>query len=134
MNERMKILEMLSAGKIKAEEAEALLKALEECKGEDKLQAKQTPKFLCVQVEPKNPDGDKVNVRVPLGILRAGVKLTALIPSDIQKTVNSAIHDKGINVDLSKLDSSNMDELIAALSELSVDVDNKSEKVRICCQ
>ena len=82
MNEnRRKILDMLAAGQITADEAERLMTALEKepaASGatNDAAVPKPKPKYIHVLVEDnghgKNP---KVNVRVPMQLLRAGVKL-----------------------------------------------------------
>ena len=117
MSERIKVLETLPGGKIKPEEAEALLKAMGEGSVIDKAEKKNKilPKFFCVNIDSKGKNGDKtdkVNARVPLNLLRAGVKLGALLPDKTQKTVSGALELKGINIDLTKLSAENIDELI----------------------
>jgi hypothetical protein len=110
--ERRRILEMLSAGKITTEEADRLLVAL----GSPQISGSVTssdsavkapPKYLRVLVEDRSKhDGDghtQVNIRVPMQLLRAGVKLAGLIPAQSQVRVNEALHDQGINFDLSHL-------------------------------
>ena len=69
MNEhRREILQMLSEGKISADEAERLLAALDkERPASEEASAQKRPKYLRVAVE--NEDDTKVNVRVPTGVL-----------------------------------------------------------------
>lgn len=136
MNERIKILEMLAAGKIKPEEADALLGAIGEKSNIEKVevQNKKHPKFLCVNIEPKNGIGDKLNVRVPFSILSAGIKLAALIPANAKCKVNEALESKGVNLNFEKLNSQNINEFIDSLSDLTVDVDGGNERIRICCE
>lgn len=94
MNEnRRQILEMLAGGKITADEAERLLAALEpepaaEFAGQTRNGAsvKTRAKYLQVLVEAdESMTGLKgqttVNVRVPMQLLRAGVRLASLIPA-----------------------------------------------------
>ena len=69
--ERKRILEMLSEGKITSEEAEKLLAALS--KGEEVVSGNgsSTPRYLRVMVEP-GPDSknsDRVNIRVPQPVI-----------------------------------------------------------------
>jgi len=88
MNEdRKRILNMLAEGKITAEEAERLIAALEgvpvgALPGFLQGSAKRSPKFLRVEVDARGDEGGptKVNIRVPMTLLRAGVRLSALIP------------------------------------------------------
>jgi hypothetical protein len=149
MNEhRRQILQMLSEGKVSADEAERLISAMEEpspTKSSDmgpKSGGKDHPKYPRVQVE--SEDGDrhdgptKVNVRVPMQLLRAGVKLAYLIPAAALQKANLAMHEKGIPVDLSQIKPDNLEELVEQLSDLVVDVDQKDAntkvKVRVFCE
>ena len=138
--ERRKILEMLSQGKIDVDEAEKLLAAISEPSSEseegDKPEKKNFPKYLRVVVEPgpKSVKGEKVNIRVPFSLLRAGIKLASLVPVDVQGRVNEHLKEKGVNIDLSNITSENLEELLVHLNDLTVNVDSKEEKVRIFCE
>lgn len=147
MNEhRRQILQMLAEGKISAEEAERLLGALEKPSAGNSAQSANAgttpPKFLRVQVDSEDNNGHdgptKVNVRVPMQLLRAGVKLAYLIPSAALQKANVAMHAQGIPVDLSQIKPENLEELVEQLRDLSVDVDQKDErnkvKVRVFCE
>ena len=128
--ERKKILEMLAAGKITADEAERLIVALEEAEGRERQSAESNasvgrPRYLRVVVDDAE---DRVNIRIPMKLIRAGIKLGALIPQD---AVDLAKKESGI--DLSQLNADNLDEIIANLDDLTVDIDGK-EKVRIFCE
>src|SRR5579859_496725 len=145
MNEhRMQILQMLSAGQITAEEAERLIAALESGRpsgGSDESAEptpKARPKYLRVLVEAQEHDhGDgptKVNVRVPMQLLRAGVKLTSLIPAQARDQVNVALRKQGVQFDLNQLKPENLEELLDQLNDLTVDVEQKHAQVRIFCE
>ncbi len=137
---RRQILEMLATGQINAEEAERLIAALEkETPASSGASAGSAagprPKYLRVMVEDDSGDrGTKVNVRVPMQLLRAGVKLASLIPQQAQVHVNDALHRHGMTVDLSQLKPENLEELVDQLSELTVDVDDSKAKVRVFCE
>src|SRR5262249_29853377 len=138
------ILDMLATGKITADEADRLLAALN--RGEsvgaasaasDSSASRPQPKYLRVLVEAEDADDDgpvKVNVRVPMKLLRAGVRLASLIPGEARVQVNAAMREKGIMIDLNQLKPENLEELIDQLNELTVDVDQKNNKVRVFCE
>jgi hypothetical protein len=147
MNEhRRQILQMLAEGKISAEEAERLLTAVETPSAGSEAQsataANTPPKFLRVQVDSEDDNGHegptKVNVRVPMQLLRAGVKLAYLIPSSALQKANVAMHEQGIPMDLTQIKPENIEELVEQLRDLSVDVDQKDGrnkvKVRVFCE
>ena len=136
--ERRKILEMLSDGKISVDEAEKLLAAISSSdsdSGRDSSRWKAQPKYLRILVEPseENGDGERVNIRVPFKLVRAGLKLASFIPKHAQTKVNEALSEKGIDMDFSNITSEDLEELITHLDDFSVDIEGE-EKVRIFCE
>jgi hypothetical protein len=138
--ERRRILSMLSQGKITAEEAESLLDALPpEAKPAavtGTAEAVGAPKYLRVVVEGgQGPHGGKVNVRVPMNLIRAGVRLAAVLPNGVHDQVNKALKENGIEFDVSKIKPENLEELVEQLAELTVDVEgNDGERVKVFCE
>ncbi|MDD5622417.1 MAG: hypothetical protein PHQ09_04555 [Actinomycetota bacterium] len=138
MNEERKtILEMLAEGKINTEEAERLLSALskETETGSDVTKIKSGYKYLRVVVEPgpESENSERVNIRVPLKLIRAGLKLASFIPKDAQVKVNEALHEKGIDTDFSKIKPEDLEDLLGQLNDLTVDVEGK-EKIKVFCE
>ena len=134
---RRQILDMLASGKLTAEEAERLIAALERNgAGATALSESDRTKYLRVLVDTKDPlDGPtKVNVRVPMQLLRAGVRLTGVIPASAREEVNAALRKDGIAFDINNVTPQNLEELIEQLRELTVDVDNENTKVRVFCE
>ena len=134
--ERRQILEMLAAGKISADEADRLLGALQG--GQPATTSNTTanrpaPKYLRVMVDANEKEDGPVhiNVRVPLALLRAGVRLASLIPGPAQEKVNRALHEQGIKFDVSQIKPENINEIIDQLSDFTVDIDQKSDDVKI---
>jgi len=148
---------MLAAGKITADEAERLLAALEpesattagEYTGSigGSSAWKGTPvkthaKYLRVLVQAdESMTGLKgpttVNVRVPMQLLRAGVRLASLIPAQAQEQVDEALNRHGVPLTISQIKPENLEELIDHLEDLTVDVDGKdgnTTKVRVFCE
>ena len=135
--ERKKVLEMLEEGKLNAEEADRLLGALSKDKDSDTVNSQKTgsPKYLRLTVEP-GPESEKkerVNIRVPLKLIRAGLKLASFIPKDAQSKVNEALQEKGIDADFSKLKPEDLEEILGQINELTVNVEGK-ETVRFFCE
>jgi len=130
--ERRKILEMLAEGKITAEDADRLLDKVggsssSSAKPESKPGDPRRIKWLLVRVD--GNDGDKVNVRVPINLIRTGIKLGAILP----KGANERIKASGFDLnDLAKLAD---EELVEALADLQVDVNSDDgDVVRIYCE
>lgn len=155
MNEnRKQILDMLAAGRITADEAERLLAALDlepgigagaQAAGANSAKntgPKTHPKYLRVLVEAdESMTGNKgvttVNVRVPMQLLRAGVRLAALIPQQAHNQLDRALSSHGIPLTLSQLKPENLEELIDHLEDLTVDVDSKdgnAARVQVFCE
>jgi hypothetical protein len=141
MNEhRRRILDMLAEGKITAEEAERLIAALEKPSESAAPPAGASPKYLRVVVDAEEGSGSdtpkKVNIRVPLQLLRAGVRLAGVMPQHARERVNQRLREKGIAFDIAQLKPENIEELIAQLNDLSVDVDaaNGHKRVKVFCE
>jgi hypothetical protein len=140
--ERRRILNMLAEGKVDAAEAESLLDALtnkpvvvRETAGAEVTPP--DPKFLRVLVEGYNDEhgAGKVNVRVPFTLIRAGVRLAALLPVAVHEPINRALRENGVEIDISKIKPENLEDLVTHLRELAVDVDGShGEKVRVFCE
>ncbi|MEO8114226.1 MAG: hypothetical protein ABI655_07600, partial [Phenylobacterium sp.] len=140
--DRRSILDMLSQGKINADEAERLLGALDRTPpapfaGPQVESRNPAPKYLRVTVDTDEPGDDgptKVNIRVPMALLRAGVRLSSIIPPEARDQVNAQLARNGVSVDLHALKPENLEELIEQLGDLTVDVDQEKTKVRIYCE
>ena len=135
---RRQILDMLSEGKISVEEAESLLALLEQpasvaTSGSDTGEGRKSPpKYLRVVVEEDGESAhERVNVRVPMALIRSGVKLAALIPGDDTNRMNENLREKGIDIDVGNLKSEDLDQLVDALADMEVDVQDGSEHVRV---
>jgi hypothetical protein len=137
MNEnRRQILEMLAEGKISAQEAERLMGALGDESGAAQQEGaiKRQAKYIRVMVDTdmhagKNPT--KVNIRVPMQLLRSGVRLVSLIPAQARVHVEDAMHRNGIDLDLSQIRPENLEEIVDHLQDVTIDVDDDKTKVRV---
>jgi hypothetical protein len=152
-----KILEMLADKKISVEEAHRLLSALKAEGGtpESTMGAgttgKRKAKYLHVCVTPRHGQehqgheheeheheehqhdrhAELVNVRVPMSLIRSGMKFTSLLPPEARDKVTGALGEKGINLDMRNMKPEDLDEIIEALEDLEVNVVSDKEVVRV---
>ncbi len=139
--DRRSVLQLLADGKINADEAERLLSALDRNgpasapASAPSIGGNGAPKYLRVTVDAlEHGKPTKVNVRVPMALLRAGVRLTSLIPPAARDEVNRELAKNGVPFDIGQLKPENLDELISHLNDLTVDVDAAEAKVRVFCE
>ncbi|MFD2765402.1 SHOCT-like domain-containing protein [Micromonospora eburnea] len=141
--QRRQILQMLADGKITTDEAEQLIAALERNQpNSSSPDAEPAPKsqrkYLRVVVDSlENFGGNgpgRVNVRVPLQLLRAGVRLASLIPPQALSQANDELAKSGVPIDLTQLKPQHIEELIEHLDEMTVDVDQPDAKVQVFCE
>ena len=135
--ERKKVLEMLAAGKITAEEAERLLDKLACAPSSQSAEpqgssasASQGPaksKFLRIVVDA--PGREQVNMRVPLSFVGTGTRLLALMP----RRVSERLAEFGIDADI--LSAANCEQFDQALRDVNIDLEKgNGKKVRIYCE
>jgi hypothetical protein len=145
-----KILEMLAESKISVNDAYRLLNVIDsEERGQDKTaktepETKVRPKYLRVTVTPGEGDASakgnlfqngnvgRVNVRIPMSLIRAGIKVKSLVPAEAMDKVSQALREKGIDFDMRGVKSEDIEELVEALGDMQIDVEGgKGEKVKV---
>ncbi len=139
MNENSRrVLEMLSEGKVSVDEAERLLSLVDEepeATGsvEQIVPSRTGPtKYLRVTIEAEGEE--HINVRVPLALIKAGVKLHTLLPEQAAKGIKKAMKKSGTDVDLHNLRTEDLEQLIDALSEIEINVQDGDDKIRVYCE
>ena len=92
-------------------------------------------RFLRVHIDATD-DHATIDVRIPLQVLRAGVRLTSLLPSQARSRIDQALSAQGISLDLNQLKPDNIEAFIDALGESTVDIDAAQDgaKVRVFCE
>ncbi|HEX4741854.1 MAG TPA: hypothetical protein VH353_11030 [Caulobacteraceae bacterium] len=135
--DRRRILAMLAEGKITTEEAERLLSALDRPTPQAIPDSASPRRYLRVEVD-AHDDGrnspTRVNIRVPMNFLRAGVRLASVIPPAARDKVNAAMARNGIPFDVEHIKPETLEALVEQLGEFLIDVDEKDAKVRIYCE
>lgn len=136
------MLDLLAQGKITVEEAERLLAIVDQPSGStpgnaDASEARiVSSKYLreVVRSESEASEGsgdERVNIRVPMALIRAGVRLASLLPTDATNKVNEKPREKGMAPDLRNLKPERLEQPVDALTNLEVAVLDGNEKVRI---
>ena len=129
-----RILEMLSEGKVSVDEAERLLALVDSPARPEPFDMDSLPprrdgpgKYLRIVGVDGN---ERFNIRVPLSLIRGGVKLGGLFASGPGSKVDGQLKKHGI--DLDRLgDSSGLDDLVEGLGELDLDFEDGSQRVMI---
>ena len=161
--ERKRILTMVSEGKISVEDAENLLAAIgpsaaqvvpsaesrldanpkhESIKMElnrDELNTlisdakpRKKPQFLRIMAD--NQGVNRVDIRVPLAVFQAGLNIVKFIPDHAVQQVNTALEQRGLNIDLRSIDAKSLGDLIEQLADMSIDAEGQGNKVKIFCE
>ncbi|GEM_PF-321156 len=122
-NEKTRILKMVEAGKLSAEEAFKLMDAMNSPAAATEIAVKEPTgkaRFLRIRVFDKNRQKAKVNISLPLFLVRG---LAKIIPASAQMHLN----DKQINLDqiMSLVDQA------AGTKLIEVDDDDENERVEI---
>ena len=95
---------------------------------------KAEPKYFRVQVNNPARDGKKaetVNIRVPMTVVRGGLRIGALFPGMLAKKRIQL--GNGTELDLSKVTYTDLEAMIKDIGELTVDVEGDTQ-VRIRCE
>ncbi|HEV3215454.1 MAG TPA: hypothetical protein VGZ27_07005 [Vicinamibacterales bacterium] len=131
--ETRKVLEMLSNGKVSVQEAEQLLQALT-APNQSADEKKVEPRYFRILVNKPAGEGKKaeaVNIRVPMTVVRGGLRLGSLFPGMLAKKKIQLAN--GNELDLSKVTYTDLEAMIKDIGELTVDVDGDAQ-VRIRCE
>jgi len=79
-------------------------------------------------------NGDNVGVKIPIALVRSGLKLTSLIPAQAMDQINDSMPEHGMCVDFSNLKPEDIDELVGTLREMEINIDAKNgDSVRVYC-
>jgi len=85
--ERMQILKMIEEGKISATEGAELLRALDQESGErtnEPLKGASSPRWFRVRITDTATGKNKVNVNIPMGMVKVGMKMGARFAPEVE--------------------------------------------------
>jgi hypothetical protein len=166
-DETRRVLDLLAQGKITVDEADRLLAAIgpapagsaatTAAKGTATAEA-PSPKFLRITItKPQGWPGDdgkharrawmwsgymgdrsrEVTIRVPVALVRNGMRLGAMIPGLRGAGLQAHLRERGVDVDLSKIDAETIDQLVREFGEVNIDLVSErgaKAQVRITCE
>ena len=141
-DETRRVLDLLSQGKITTDDAQRLLSAINAAATEAAVPAPaeaDKPKARWVRINVHKPakEGHRekdVNIRVPIAIVRSGMRLGALIPGLAGDQVAKKMRERGLDVDFTKLDGVAIDAILKDLGETNIEIDDGKAQVRITCE
>jgi len=137
-----RVLDLLAQGKITVDEADQLLRAMAAAApgaaeaGADEA-ARPALRWVRIAVHKQAKEGHKdkdVNIRVPISIVRSGMRLGALIPGLAGDQVAAKMRERGLDVDFSKLDAAAIDAILKDLGDTNIEIDSGKAHVRITCE
>jgi hypothetical protein len=138
-----RVLELVAQGRVTVDDAADLIGALRGASAPDGASAKAESgdpakrRYMRINVFKAGRDGrpgKDVNIRVPMTILRSGLRLGAIVPEFARERVYARLREQGVDIDLAKLDPAQIESLLADLGEVNIDVNGGEEKVRITCE
>jgi hypothetical protein len=134
-----RVLELLAQGKITVDEADQLLKTLKDTPRDTGAAVTPTssPRWMRITIDRPAEDGrpaKNVNIRVPLALARSGIRLGAMFPFVFGRKLKEEFRKQGVEVDLSKIDLSDIEAAAKDLGETTIDVDDGKAQVRIRCE
>ncbi len=144
-DERRRVLELLAQGKITVDEADRLMRAVDP-RGDDGAAREPgaPPRWVRIQVlkaAKEGRDAKDVNIRVPIAVVKGGMRLGAIIATFAGGKAAQQMKDRGIDLDLSKIngDFSKMngaefDAFMKSLDDVNIEVDDGKSQVRITCE
>ena len=138
-----RLLDLLAQGKITVDEADQLLRAMSAPIDDARTAAaaanepSTAPRYVRITVHKTAKDDrrDKdVNIRVPIAVVKSGMRLGALIPGFPGDAVSARLRERGIDVDFSKLDTGALENVLKQLGDTNIEVDSGKAQVRISCE
>ncbi len=124
MNEEMmRILKMVEEGKVSAEQAKSLMDAFNQVSTVPAV-TNYDDQFFKVNV--LSIKGDKVNIKLPVKVIKAILQLTGKLPTDVVN-IQGVNTEEMINTIISCLNSEVMGEIVSIDSA-------EGDKVRICIE
>jgi hypothetical protein len=143
-DETRRVLDLVAQGKITVDEAQQLLGAINAPAADVAASAAGTdeserpkPRWLRIAIHKSAKEGrhDKdVNIRVPIAIVRSGMRLGALIPGLAGEQVAARMRERGLDIDFSKLDAAAIETILKELGDTNIEIDSGKAQVRITCE
>ena len=134
--DRRKILDMLAAEQISVDDAHRLLDKVEPppalAVAEDDPLPRKAPRYLRIHIV---DDDDKVELQIPLALIRTGIRLGAVVPDSAKGKLKKLKKLKKEGFDIDRFFEMASEELVDSLAELEVNIEGEDgERVRLFCE
>jgi hypothetical protein len=141
-DETRRVLDLVAQSKITVDEAQLLLDAMNAPSADPGAPApdeaeRSKPKWMRIAIHKTGKEGKRdkdVNIRVPIAIVRSGMRLGSLIPGLAGEQVQARMRERGFDIDFSKLDGAAIDSILKDLGETNIEIDDGKAQVRITCE
>ena len=112
MNEEViKILKMVEEGKLSADKAKDFIEALDNDKKADEIISVKDYDNKMLKVNIQSHEGDQVNVKLPVKVIKSIIKVTGKIPM-VSNEMDGINMDEMMDIIANSLDSSVMGEIV----------------------
>ncbi len=135
-----RVLELLASGKVTVDEADRLLRAIgtapDRAGREAASGARPPSRHLRIAVTKAAGNGrpeKHVNIRVPLSLVRAGMRLGAMVPG-YGEAISERLRQSGIELDPSKSRAPDLESVLLEMGEVVMDVEEGRTQIRISCE
>lgn len=96
MNDKLKILQMVEEGKIKAEEAVKLIESIEKSEKVEVINANGDAQWIRIRV--REGENTKVNVNIPMALVHVGFNIGRKFNSELGETMDNIDLDEIIEL------------------------------------
>jgi hypothetical protein len=79
----------------------------------------------------------EVTIRVPVALVRNGMRLGAMLPGLAGAGLQAHLRERGVDVDISKIDAGTIDQLVSQFGEMNIDIVSErggKAQVHITCE
>jgi hypothetical protein len=147
-----RILDMLAQGKLTVDEADQLLKAMgaesaadataSTAAADTAADGKPRTRWIRINIHKPARDGahrpKDVNIRVPVAVVRGGMRLGALIGTFAGEKAAQRMKERGLDLDLSaisgdlsRMNGPEFDSFMKSLDDVNIEIDDGKSQVRI---
>jgi hypothetical protein len=141
-DETRRVLDLLAQGKVTVDEADQLLRAIaapppDAAASTPNEGERPKPRYVRIAVHKPAKEGHRdkdVNIRVPIAIVKSGMRLGALIPGLAGEEFAAKMRERGLDVDFSKLDAAAIESVLKELGDTNIEIDSGKAQVRITCE
>jgi SHOCT-like domain len=132
-----RVLELVAQGKVTVDEGEQLLSALNApivAPDAPEGVSRPKPRWVRIAIHKKAKEGKRdkdVNIRVPIAVIKGGMRLGALIPGLAGEELSAKMRDRGLDIDFSKLDAASIEAVLEEIGETNIEIESGKAHVRI---